>query len=328
MSGLRAAQQVPRKAASTVHAQPDGDSVGGLGMKMKLLGFAAALAICGVASRAYSDDVSYIITTFAVPGAFLTAPRGINDAGQIVGNDFGGGGGFLYSGGSFTDLNGPALGINNAGQIVGGNSSGAYLYSGGAYTTISPGFTASGINDRGQIVGYGGPTGIGFLYSGGSFATLAPAVPGATETVPFGINDRGQIVGFYDGPRGSQGSDRHGFLYSNGIYTTIDVPGAIVTEANGINNAGQIVGQYTANDTDYGFLYDDGVYTTLPIPGNVFAADINNRGQIVGFYDSGGFLATPTHGVPGPIAGAGLPGLILAGAGLLGWWRRWNQKTA
>jgi probable HAF family extracellular repeat protein len=62
----------------------------------------------------------------------------------------------------------------------------------------------------------------------------------ADSTRAFGINDHGQIVGSYI----SADHKLHGFLYSNGTYTTLDYPSATVTTAIGINAAGLIVGPY------------------------------------------------------------------------------------
>ena len=54
-----------------------------------------------------------------------------------------------------------------------------------------------------------------------------------TIDVPPGINDAGQIVGGY-----SNGGSGQGFVYSNGVYSTISIPSATgTTFAYGINNA-------------------------------------------------------------------------------------------
>jgi hypothetical protein len=165
----------------------------------------------------------------------------------------------------------------------------------------------------------------------------ASSTPGASSprsalsTTPQGINDLGQIVGGY-----FDGSFGHGFLYDAGTFTTIDNPNSVRTTLQGINNAGQIVGVSPGNGLDViatGFVYSAGVFIPLDIGGSpvVVPYDINNVGQVAGlFFDlspnsmglSGFIIDSPTVVVPGPIAGAGFPGLILAGGGILAWWRR------
>ena len=93
----------------------------------------------------------------------------------------------------------------------------------------------------------------------GTFTTID--YPGAADTVEccsaiLNINPEGQIVGGYLDTIGTG----HGFLLSQGSFTSFDFPGAISSCAFGINPAGDIVGLYCdtpggcASGLSHGFL--------------------------------------------------------------------------
>lgn len=111
----------------------------------------------------------------------------------------------------------------------------------------------------------------------------------ARGTEALAVNDSGQVVGFYV----DSGMSSHGFIYNNGIYTTIDHPASVGYEsvATGVNNAGQVVGWYFGSDKrHHGYLYSGGVFTTIDNPNvppdgeGTLIEGINNNGMIVGVY--------------------------------------------
>jgi uncharacterized membrane protein len=163
------------------------------------------------------------------------------------------------------------------------------------------GTLAFGINDRHRIVGvyldaegrghgFVRDKGRGARQDEGVFTTIDfPGAPGIT--LALAINNRDQIVGAYTDSQNT----KHGFLLEEGEFTAIDHPDATSevtgggTVLYGLNDRGRIVGQYS-DSSCHGFLLDEDIFTTIDNPDALFAtgaADINDRGQIVGFYDGG-----------------------------------------
>ena len=125
--------------------------------------------------------------------------------------------------------------------------------------------------------------------------SLLSMFPGLLGPTPKGSTTTVEIVGGFS----TGTSSTHGFLYSGGGFTTVDVPGASSTYPGGINDNVQIVGGFQDNiGGSHGFLYSGGSFTTIVVPGATMGGSphaINNSGQIVGeFQDTlfSGYMGT------------------------------------
>jgi hypothetical protein len=230
--------------------------------------------IAGIAQLPTGASTSYVssggvYSVVNVPGSQsgTTLVLNLNSNGQFVGgytDTNGGVHGFFYDGTNYQTVNytpttvppTPGLvtlslaGINNHGMAVGtgtdifGNTY-SFTYANGVVTPITNpagSLGAIGINDSGAIVGSFNNGASAFLLQGSNLTTFT--APNGIFTIAGDINDSGAIVGIYLDPNFVS----HGFLYENGVFTSIDDPLASPlgegTMVNGINNEGQIVGFY------------------------------------------------------------------------------------
>jgi hypothetical protein len=202
-------------------------------------------------------------------------------------------------------------GIAASGALVGSysNSTGSFFYiaengtvaSFDVPASIRNGITISGFISSGEIVGTAlqlislpqpppRPPIVtqihrGFIGINGTISAFdAPVAPFPIDTVISGINDSGEIAGTYTLLSNKQS---HGFVDSNGVFTTIDFPGSISTKVTGINEGGEIVGIYSDSTGVHGFTDINGVFTNIGLDAiSIDTIKVNDSGGVFGqFFD-------------------------------------------
>ncbi|MBE3069968.1 MAG: PEP-CTERM sorting domain-containing protein [Planctomycetes bacterium] len=237
---------------------------------------------------------------------------GINNAGQVVGRTDPGDGtthAFRWEGGVLTDMGaGPgdyalAEGINASGVACGFVRSGAPLLTNEAHTWDTAGSPynlhalggewseAYGLNDDAHVVG-GAETAAGalhaFYWDGAGMQDLHP---GGFESYAYGVNNAGTAVGGWGNWINDNGDPYTPCRWDGGVKADLADLGGIWGEAYGINEGGVIVGQVEAAGAEYHAVYWDGtgVHDIHPAFADTSLANsVNETGQIVGWYWSGG----------------------------------------
>jgi probable HAF family extracellular repeat protein len=220
------------------------------------------------AGNRFPRGYRYFITNLGTLGGTESSAYAINDSDQVVGSSLTMGDAashsFLYSNGQMRDLSplnsgnlltaGPT-GINNSGEIVSG------VIVGGVYV---PAIFDSNTGKIRLIGSLGGVTNFGF------------------NGVATSINSAGHAVGYSY----LDASNRHAFLYKNGVLSDIGSFGGY-SGALAINDQDVIAGFASdqSNGTARAFVFSNGVMTELDpsgIPLESYANGINNSGQVVG----------------------------------------------
>ena len=196
---------------------------------------ACTAGICGA-----PQPGKYTFAEIAYPGAGYTNGTGINSFGDVAG---------FYQGDPDWSVHG-------------------FILHAGTYTAVDhPGVTdtyLTAIDDAGRALGYFVADGTihPFIYAAGTFTTIAAL--DNSNYIPNGWNAAGDIVGVW----GSLG-----FVFHNGVITTLALPGADITGAVGINAAGDVagyslnVGPGGATTNGRGFVLRHGTYDSFAFPG-------------------------------------------------------------
>jgi uncharacterized membrane protein len=190
--------------------------------------------------------------------------------GTYVSSTTGGSVGFLYKGGKYTDIPGPAgslastaNAINDHGDVTGsyadsGGVQHAYVLKGKKYTTIDPPGSSTpsgnGINNNGDVVIVGGtnPAFTAYLYTAKTKKFKTINVPGESGSFVTDINTEGDVT--YQAIDSAGNS--HGALFHKGKYYKYDYKTSALTYAGAVNDHSTIVGGYaiTASGSIHGLL--------------------------------------------------------------------------